>query len=77
MNIRCLFGHKWERLTHWKPIKSSNPHSFGVTPKALFECSRCHKREIHKVYGSFSWRGSDEVTIEKALKQWDKALGGE
>lgn len=71
MKLRCLWNHAWERITYWKAIE--RPKSMNIieaVPCALFECGRCGDVMVRKVYGQFTWRGTEEVSVERARAEW-------
>jgi len=74
-HICILWVHDWTRITFWKPIEySKKSNTIGATPMALFECERCGDVAVAKVYGTLSWRGSDEVEEIRAIGEWTETI---
>lgn len=71
MNLLCLWSHNWERITFWKAIEHpKSSHTIGAVPCSMYECRRCGEVRVRKVYGHFTWRGTEEVSVGRARAEW-------
>jgi len=74
MNIRCLFGHDWKKISDWLPIKNDDEFNTHVRIMALGKCRNCGIHKPRTMGGQFEYYASDKATIEEAMKKWEDQL---
>lgn len=76
-NFLCWLGaHNLVKIGPIEPLEISDEEreSWFISDGyrghfALGKCKRCGKEEFVRIYGSFNWRGYEEMTEERYLKE--------